>query len=312
MQHCKSNKTRNKALSVFLIPVAFLFLFFGCTKNKWIIEDQREEILNGNERYVVYFNPRLESNFTKALTPFPQNCYVQVYASNTMSLNSLFFPFLYESLSPGTLSPVSKPISISPGIYNFYAVSTKNDSIPPSFNTQNFATTLYNGIDYLWSGVMDKNVWESGEVIDITFTHCATQLVFNIVNNSQANAIDSVIYAAMGVPTIDSVSWNLVTGEIPQLQTDPSDIQIMNYSKNTLSGICLPFISSKPIILACYALTAQNELFTFNVDVPPLSNGYLGGHSYQYNLVFDQDTLMVGDVLVAPWIEHNQGTIIVK
>ncbi len=274
----------------------------NCVRNEWIVDDDREGVTTVDGKYIVYFNPRLESNFTRALTPFPKGCYAQVYAFVDGQGNQSITSPVYESLSAGTLTPTQKPMLLDADAYDFYAVSLKADSLPPQF-TNNTATDLYNGIDYLWCGLTDQIINASGTTIDLTFTHSATQFVFQAKNTDDHLRVDSIYYVGLIVPTVTNQSWDLTTGVISPSTQQPSDIQYLSVDQMTASGIFLPFNYDGPTLIAGWASNVLDSTFFFSVEIPPLETGYLGGHSYQYEILSAEDTITLGNIRVAPWIE---------
>ena len=149
-----------------LIISTLTLSFIGCTNNKYLIEDLRGS-KNSNSEYIVYFLPRIESNFsTRDLTSFPQYCKAQIFVFNSNDSNTVLMSPVYRSQSEGTLTAVSNPIVLASGSYDFYAVSLKEDSVPITFDS-NIATGLLNGIDYLWYATKDEEIDQNGTTIPI-------------------------------------------------------------------------------------------------------------------------------------------------
>lgn len=285
------------------------FSFFACVKNEWVIDDYQTDPFPGSQKCIVYFNPRLESNYTRSLSLFPSGCKAQIFAFIDGAGEQSISSPVYESLKAGTLTPTQSPMVVPVGTYDFYAVSLKNDTLPPSFK-QNKATGLQNGIDYLWSNVTGMNINTSGSVVDLSFNHCATQFVFNIVSTQTATPISSIVFADMTVPPPSpNASWDLLTGRISQTDTIPSDVGYLSLNGLSMSLICLPYKSSKNTLLAASVLNADDSLIFFNVEIPILPGGYQGGCSYQYEILFTGDTVLLGKILVAPWTEDQEGNI---
>lgn len=301
-------KKKNGTLNILLAGAGAFLLCQGCVRNEWIVEDVRGDA--SGSRCVVYFNPRMESNFTRALTPFPAGCQAQIYAFiDGPGKQSVGSP-VYESLKAGTLSPTGSPMTLPVGTYDFYAVSLKEDAPPPAF-TDNSAGNLSNGVDYLWCGITGENINATGSTVDLTFRHCATQFVFDIVSQENATVISDILYAAMSVPDpAGGARWNLLTGEISQMNVVPEDIAYMNVSDVRISTVCLPFTNTEgENLLSVFAVSQADTMVSFEVDIPIPESGYLSGRSYQYEILFMADTILLGDVLVAPWIENLEGDI---
>ena len=89
--------------------IALIINIIGCARNEWIIDDIRTgtEVSNTN-KYIVYFNPRLESNYTRSLSAFPEGCKVHIYAFDDSEDTQCINSSLYESLTPGYLTPTDR------------------------------------------------------------------------------------------------------------------------------------------------------------------------------------------------------------
>ena len=109
---------------------------------------------------------------------------------------------------------MSTPLVVTGGLYNFYAVSTKNDALPPTFSDTE-ATALQNGVDYLWCGVEGQTINSNGTTIPLTFTHSATQVVVVVVHKDHIYPMLCLNYALCEIPQLSSsVSWLLQTCEM--------------------------------------------------------------------------------------------------
>ena len=298
-----------------IICISLIIGIFSCSQNKWVIEDLRTTTTtttNSDVKYIVYFNPRIESNFTKSLSAFPIDCVVQVYCFTNTQGNQYIGSPKYESLTAGHLTPKGSPLIVPVGSYDFYATSQKIDTAPPSF-INNVTYDLRNGIDYLWCGVEDQAIGSMGTTVDLTFTHCATQLVFNIINIDSVATLDSIIYASMSAPLIqDSIyKWSLLTGIINQAEAKITDILYLDIDSLVISGICMPFINDSVIYVTAYGENRNDEeiLFTFSVTMP--DSGYQAGHSYNYDVYYDLDSVVIGEAYILPWYGVNMGNIVV-
>ena len=222
----------------------------------------------------------------------------------------MFSP-LYESLKAGTLTPTQNAIALPTGEYDFYAVSIKSDSLPPPFE-QNYSSSLSNNVDYLWSGVKNDAVGPSGTTIALPFSHTASQLVFNISNGS-TNYLKSIKSATMNVAKATDLSkWNLLTGEISQVNAAPVVSQSMDVDDFVLSGICLPYINDSTSVVTVSAINDKSTAFSFSFNIPQPSNGFESGNSYQYDVIVDPDIIYVSQVMVAPWKEVTGNNIYIK
>ncbi len=279
-----------------------LSILSACVDNKYIIDDYR---LPGTskDKNVVYFLPRLESNVaTRVLTPFPEYCLVKIFVFDYYGTQSSITSPVYRSLEPGTLSPSQGQLTLINGTYNFYAVSLKEDSLPPKF-TNNVATELYNNKDYLWCGVTDQMISHSGTTIPITFNHVATQIVVNVVNKDTTNPAAKVLSATISGPeTTSGITWNLTTGVISPATSLASTGAAIQVDGMATSYIMLPVaVENGKLSYLAVVQQSQGQVVSCNVDIPFPEGGYLAGHSYQYDMYFDIDGGSLAEVVVAPW-----------
>ncbi len=286
-----------------LLPIVLLLLA-GCVDNKLYLDDTRGSGQKGE--FLVYFYPRMESNFviTKTLSPFPKNCKAQIFAFSSGGNQQSVASPVYRSLSAGTLSPTQSPMMLVRGEYNFYAVSTRNDSLPPTFS-DNVATNLRNGLDYLWCGITDQTIDANGTTLPITFTHSATQLVVEIKNEDEATPMTALVSARCQKPQSgDSVAWRLSTGVITPSGSISDSLDSMKCSGFTASCIMLPVAAGVDSLIfeAVVSQSGQQSLCTVGIPVP--SAGLQGGHSYEFEMIFKEGALKPALVRVLPWNEE--------
>lgn len=287
-----------------LLPIVFLLLV-GCVDNKLYLDDTRGSGKKGE--FLVYFYPRMESNFviTKSLSPFPKNCKAQIFAFSSGGNEQSVASPVYRSLSAGTLSPTQSPMMLVSGEYNFYTVSTRNDSLPPTFS-DNVATSLRNGLDYLWCGITDQTINSNGTTLPITFTHSATQLVVGIRNEDETTPMTALVSARCQVPQTDgSVTWSITTGVITPTVSISDSLDSMKCSGFTASHIVIPIAAGVDSLIfeAVVSQSGLQSLCTVGIPVP--SGGLQGGHSYEYEMIFKEGVLKPALVRVLPWKEDE-------
>ena len=233
--------------------------------------------------------------------PFPKDCIVKIYAFINNQESASVLSSLYYSETEGTLNADQDPMIMQAANYNFFAVSLKMDSIPPTFYN-NEATGLLNGIDYLWAGTTDINVNTNKQVISLTFTHSATQLYFTIDNQSSDTIISKIESATINVvsPTSDA-SWGLMTGVISQISGDPDISGTVTIDSLSFNTICLPFIPSSNPEVTIHAYTNHNDYILMTLQAPTPDSGFVSGHSYQYEIAYAPENIVVKNVVVAPW-----------
>ena len=288
---------------------------FGCVKNEWIIEDRRsEESVNSSDndknKYIVYFNSRMLVSTSSDVTLFPKDCKAQIFVFiDTEGVQSQESP-VYESLTAGTLTPTAKPMVLLKGTYNFYAVSVKTDTLPPPFSN-NIANYLANGTDYLWDGIEDYGITVDGTVINVVFSHCASQIIFNISNDDIDVGMDSLTSGTLGViePTTAS-TWNLTTGVISQVNSTPTAEMSVNVDGLTASAIFLPYNDSTYNTVTFQGINTKGETEEFTASFALPDSGFQGGKSYQYEILFKGDTAVIRDgVEVLPWVKNVESNI---
>ncbi len=308
MSRIKNKQTALLSILPLLVGILVTILY-GCVDNKYIVDDQRATNLS-NTKYIVYFLPRIESNIsTRTLTPFPQYCKAQIFAfSSDGNQQSIISP-VYRSQEAGTLSPTNTPMTLIDGEYDFYAISVKEDSLPPSFK-DNVASDLYNNKDYLWCVVSNQTIDQNAITIPITFNHVATQIIVNIINKDSINPASQIVYATYSPPVIsDSVTWSLLTGVIVPATSVSSIQDSMSIDSFTTSCVMIP-LSAKADSLSyqSYIQQENGEYQLCQVNIPVPEDGYEAGHSYEYDMIFDADSLMLGYVRVAAWNEVTVST----
>ncbi len=310
------NHIRNLRYSVSLLfsGCVLLFattLFTGCVNNEYIVDDIRTDQDNSytdQKKYPVFFSPRIETNFTKSNDiPFPAGKKAQIFAFVNDKYNTFLDAPVYDCKTAGTFAGTG--IMYLPyGNYNFYGISLLTDSLPLEF-ISNEATGLKNGIDYIWGSITDQEINSPTNTFPITFYHKASQVCFTIVNKEETEGIKEIYDTSnIGVPppTTDS-KWSLSTGIISQITATPSDTasgSSLNISGLTLSTIFLPYNSSDSCIVNLNCITTNNTDLKAKVSVPIPSGGYVSGYSYNYDITYTGgDSIVMGDVLVAPWKE---------
>ena len=310
MKNDMNIKTSLAGSRTFILLLGLMMLLFACVDNKFIIDDYRRIPNSKATKNVVYFLPRIESKFaTRTLSPFPAYCKVKIFAFNAYGTQRSISSPVYRSLEPGTLSPSQTPMTLINGTYDFYAVSLKEDSLPPTF-TDNIAIGLENNKDYLWCGISDQMIDQNGTTIPITFNHVATQIVVNIVNQDTLNPVTSIHDAWVTNPQItNDVTWDLTTGVISPADTLSSTGGLMQINGLTTSYIMVPIVMKNGKLPYLAVVTLQEgETMSCNVDIPFPEAGYLSGRSYNYDLYFNADSIILVDAEVDAWNDVTVST----
>ena len=295
-------------ISIHIISVLILlFSLSGCVDNIFHVDDIRGVETWKRNKYNVYFTSRMENSIiTRTLTPFPINCKAQIYVYSSQGDEQFMSSPVYRSQSAGTLTPTSgTPLLLTTGIYDFVGISSKTDDTPPSFD-DNIATGLSNGTDYLWCLIQNQVIDSDGTTIPITFNHVASQIVVNLVNEDNEDEATNFYSVSMDLPLItNDVSWSLKDGVIASATTNSGELSTinMNNAGTQASYIIVPYNPSTGYMQFNAQVEQMETVSSCSVNIPAPSGGFLGGHCYEYDLIFDADSLFIGIVKVAPWKE---------
>ena len=283
----------------------------GCTRNSFEVEDYRQnnqvpDSTDGNKSIVSYY-PRIygyAGDTKDNVTEFPAGCITEAFAF-VKGLQLIQWRY-YKSFSAGTLSPVEQPMELVNGLYDFYMVSTKSSVYPPVFK-QGIASDIYNNIDYLWYKVTSQ-VIENPTTLSINFDHSCAQIVLNVKNQEGDSIAQWISYASMHVPDVSNCQWDLYTGVISPATTIDSD-SLKAFNCQGLSGnmVIVPIkdITELSVYLSVQ-LYQENEPRGYPLTLPVPDGQMTGGNSYHYLIEFTKDTVYIGDVNIAPWIEVDE------
>lgn len=306
-----------------MIVVSF---FNSCTKNRNDIVIDLGDINNGNENgkdttssnkpnNLISFSASVESvTQSKSMTALPANRYSMIWAydANKPMANGIINRTLFKSEKPGTLSPVSNPMYLPNGNYNFYSVTT-NSSINqnPNFNTDTGISTsnLSNGIDYLWWGNPNVSILTTTVNIPIIYSHCATQVVIKLVAGNGI-VLNSQTAATITPSNPANLTMNLKTGVINPATSLDSKTAAMGVSNFVSQFTMLP-LSMSGKITTTFTVLINNEstprVYTVNIPVP--SGGLAPGKSYLYKAIVNANEITFDSVNVIDWIiVDEQGT----
>ena len=282
----------------------------GCTDNHFTIEDEREVLIpdSGAKKHIIGFAPSIHGYAGQngpGVSQFPAGNIVQIFAWDVgVQLSQYRY---YKSMSPGTLSPVEQPLELVNGLYDFYAVSTNSSKKPPVF-LYSVASDLDNGIDYLWYRVRNQVV-ENPTTISINFRHCTSQIVINATNATDERVVEWISAATLAAPVVTKdVTWNLYNGII-QPATSLSMMEPLNMAASGLScqQIIIP-VKGPSSIYVYLQMKLYNEDtvrgYPLNLPIPDAT--FAPGNSYHYEVLFSDDTVKIGTVNIAPWIEVDE------
>ncbi|MGL5682147.1 MAG: fimbrillin family protein [Marinifilaceae bacterium] len=284
-----------------------IIMFLGCTKTNFIIEDYRENTstIIDIDKNLISLYPRITGYGGPAVgeTPFPSGCIAQAFAfNNGQQLTQWRY---YKSMSPGTLTPVNQPMEIVNGLYDFYFVSTKSSSDPPVF--LNGTATVYNTIDYLWYKIDDQTI-ENTTTLPINFEHCCAQIVIKVFNAPGDSVVQWTQVAMMEMPNLKNVGWDLYSGVItPATSINSDSLQVMNSSGLNSNLVILPVTNIATIYLyLAMQMYDGNFIESYNLYLPVPDSTFKAGTSYHYDIMFANDTVLINNVNIAPWIDVDE------
>ncbi len=200
------------------------------------------------------------------------------------------------------------PLSLFPGIYEFYAFSIGNKSMPlPSVDLETgFVDDLENGLDYLTTQLTNQNITKS-TTLDLTLNHSCSQIIVNIVSGSATTQIDSVQSAQIQAPITTTGFLSVFTGRIPPVSTLQDSLFAMNVVNNSCNQILLPIknITSLKFNFSVYVnseLTARN----YTVKIPLVNSSLLAGSSYTFQVTVMEETVSIDDASVNNWVDVDE------
>ena len=308
------------------IALFFIIILGSCTYNELVIIDKRPgadttQIDTTGPKKLVYFYPRIETlasddgYASTTVEAFPAGRRVQVFVF-ARGIQYLMSP-IYQSLDAGSLTPVSTPVVIPTGNYDFYFTSINTSSDPPTVENS-VVSPVSNGIDYIWASAKVA-VETNNTSVPVTFTHSCTQVVFNVINDDTTQLVDWINYAMIQMPDTSGLEWDLYSGEITGLNTTTDE---MDVSQSLLddkinmpaSGLmCSQFLvpleySGTMAAFMQLKMTTEGgggyKGYDLTLSIP---DGELSaGNSYHYNIYFAKDTVYIGDVEINSWIIVNE------
>ena len=149
----------------------------------------------------------------------------------------------------------------------------------------------------------------NGVTIPITFNHVAVQIVINIVNADGQDPITQLLQAAITEPLItDNVSWDLITGVITPATSMSENVLTMNCEGTTVSTYMLPADIENGVFVFNVWLIQEFDMSSCAASIPFPQGGFQAGKCYEYEMIFDADSLMLGNVNVLPWKEEYVGS----
>ncbi len=269
-----------------------------------------------NTSNLITFDPYVMSEFvvkSVSYEPISTGRYVSFFA---YSDNNLIKTVNYKSETAGTVTPVTGVAMYLPnGTYSFYGAGTNSTSNQtPSF-TDNKATSLSNGIDYLAWTYSTPTTITAAQDFTVKFNHACTQIVLKMDTTGTTATGSDVKVALVGVQVTPSstsgCSWDLLTGTITPATTLGTAVA-MGMTDNYAQYIMLPLESSGDLTFTMQVSfngVTQSKDFTAEYPIP--SSALAAGNSYLFQVKFVLEEITFTTVDVINWVEVSGGNPVI-
>lgn len=270
----------------FIVPLLFVT---GCANESTFVESplpEEEGSETSPKKTTVSFSipPNLQENgiFASEINTGSQ---LKVFAYID---NQLIKEVSYLIYSANSLKPLSEPMKLITGTYDFY-VFTSNDPFyeNPGF-TNGVSSTLSNDVDYLWGKLENIEVREEPLSLPITLTHRCAKINLELEEAflTFVHEIDSAFISAPA----GSQSMNIQTGIITPATMISNKLITLNIDDMECEIIILP-IQSQDSLEAVFKLWTNLHLEskTFSVKIPLPDNKLEAGYLYEYELIVKEN-----------------------
>ncbi|MEG1612035.1 MAG: fimbrillin family protein [Alistipes sp.] len=293
-----------------LCCATLLLLTNGCTETTICIDSGSGSPNQSDNPSVdgslITFHAAVESrNMTRSVSPVRKNIQAQIFAFDDTTTATAVAEGAYLSTTPGMLQGLQGYKMYLPnGTYNFYAVSDHTQYAAPRF-VNGHSEPLFNQTDYLWWGALQQDVAAHQTAIPIVFLHCATQVIFEIVEG-EGVTINRLALAHI-YPPVEGAQMDLATGIIPATSTYDSSISKMSISGLQAQYTMLPVASSQPLAVS-FDVLINGEVIarTYQVAVPLPDNALKAGNSYRFLVVIRGSEVTFGSVTVKAWVDVDE------
>ena len=289
------------------------------------IEDYIPDIDNNSDttKYKIYFTASVYSSNNQSIStrgaytpdtvalPEGRVVHIYIYDGDKTPITGIPITFsMLQATADGVIEPTNSEydIKLSPGTYNFYALSEFNNSSDktPTFVNSNGAgglkKGLYNNLDYLWwsyEGLIVSDNESSN--VNMLFKHISTNIQLNF-EATDGGTITKISDANMQCPNPSGCELQLANGDISASVTLNSGMQNLNFitGANSMYVDLVPFTPPVDSLLIKAAVNVNN---TYNAwyDIyikPPDGGTFEQGISYEYNLHFISSTRTLNAQLV--------------
>ena len=306
-----------KSIPVIIIILGFLF---SCTKDDVDVYGSDcncdkncndDNSNNGKTTFFVNFEPYILSEAivkSIGIEPISPGRYLTFFA---YSDDKLIQEVNYKSESSGTVESLSgTPMILTGGSYTFYgAGSNETQDVTPTF-TNNIATNIKNGIDYLSWVKSTPSVINSERDLMVKMNHACTQIVFkldSIGTNSNNETIKiKLLSLYCSSSSLDGVSWNLLTGSISSTNSFSGEAE-MGITGNYAQYIMRPIenVSRITFKMTVSFNGEEQEPYVFEGVID--GNAFNAATAYFYHVSFANEIITFYPVSVINWLEVSGG-----
>lgn len=305
----------------FLLLAAAALLLNGCSKTTITIDEGGNTSSGGSSEdssgsgtttadNLVGFHATVESlDMTRSMSPIAAGTVVRIFAyhggTDETHSTSPIARGTYSAQQAGTLTGNSGyKMYLSNGTFDFYAVSTNTDIVPPTFQ-MGTSTALANGVDYLWWGCADYEINGSQVTVPIVLNHSATQVCFDIEAGTGV-VLQSIASATITVPQ-PGASMDLTTGVITPATEYAAQPASMGINGMRLQYTMLPLQTTSPMTLTLSLnMNYDPTPHSYTVQVPVPDGQLQAGNSYRYLAVIDANTVTFPSVGVTDWVDVDE------
>lgn len=296
------NLNKKQLFSLLLVPALFSCIRESCSS------------CNQDKSYNEQFRVSFCGNYaiTKSASAFPAGVETSVFAYYCGEDPALKNEHPTTPIS--TISDMSGNLQfrngsafyLSPGYYDFYALSTNSSSLNGFTCKKGKSDTLENGVDYLWAQKRDITICNHSK-IEFNFKHAAASIIIEVNTTLASNQIN-LSKALIGVPKRGQ-TLALANGEITPAKSIENTKAQMFINSNTACYIILPLEKEIeiPVQLDIENTSSSNlksqKTYYFKLPAPP--NGFQGGMQYRFRATISLRKVILWNASVEPWEENK-------
>ncbi|MEG1587453.1 MAG: fimbrillin family protein [Bacteroidales bacterium] len=272
------------------ISICFIgLMLFSCSQNEIELVDPKDGTTEQSGQNLVEFEMTDSTPETKLATPFGAKRYVTIYAY--LHGSDVTSPPVqkrnYKSNPTGKLIPISAPMKLITGHYDFYAVSTNSLSDKTPLFTNGISAVLAQNTDYLWAKMNNISVHPGKISVPFAFLHECGEIIITVKETifTFVHFIDGVYIT---VPGGDS-RMTLANGEIGIAESLQKKLVSMNVTDNVCQIIMLPYKGELPLqVVFKLWINLHWEYKLYNTSIPLPGNELEAGKQYLYEAIVDE------------------------